>query len=132
MKANIREIRKFRRYSEEFKKELVSLFENGKFSVLQLEKLYGVSSRSIYRWVYQYSRFNKQGYRIVENKQSSSLKLKELEEQVKELERLLGRKQIQIDYLEKMIDIAKEDMGVDIKKNYSTPLSSGSGKTGNK
>ena len=132
MKANIREIRKFRRYSEEFKKELVSLFENGKFSVLQLEKLYGVSSRSIYRWVYQNSRFNKQGYRIVENKQSSSLKLKELEEQVKELERLLGRKQIQIDYLEKMIDIAKEDMGVDIKKNYSTPLSSGSGKTGNK
>lgn len=126
MRANLREIRKRRYYSEEFKKELVSLFESGKFSVLQLEKLYGVPGKSIYSWIYKYSTFNKQGYRIVEMKQSSNTKLKELEQKVKELERLVGQKQIKIDYLEKMIDIAKEELDIDIKKNFNTPQSGGS------
>lgn len=129
MKANLREIQKTRVYSEEFKKELVSLFESGKFSVMQLEKLYGVSETSIYRWIYKYSNFNKKGYRVVEKKQSSSQKLKELEERNKELEQIIGQKQIQIDYLEKMIEIAKDDLGIDIKKNSNTPQSGGSGKT---
>lgn len=125
MKANLKEIRKHRIYSEEFKKELVSLFESGKFSVFQLEKLYGVRNPTIYRWIYKYSTFNKQGYRVVEMKQSSSNKLKELEQKVKELERLVGQKQIKIDYLEKMIDIAKDELAIDIKKNFNTSPSGG-------
>ncbi len=129
MRVNLTEIRKLRRYSEEFKKELVGLFESGRFSVLQLEKLYGASDASIYRWIYKYSTFNEQGYRVVEMKQSSSNKLKELEQQVKELERLIGQKQIKIDYLEKMIDIAKEEFDIDIKKNSDTLQSGGSGIT---
>ena len=59
-------------------------------------------------------------------KQSTSKKLKELTEKVKELERVVGQKQIHIDFLEKMIDIAKEEYKIDIKKRYSTPRSSGS------
>ena len=43
MKANVRSIRKARKYSIEFKKRIVADFENGKFSVLQLEKLHGGS-----------------------------------------------------------------------------------------
>lgn len=129
MKTNLREIQKKRVYSEEFKKELVSLFESGKFSVMQLEKLYGVSETSIYRWIYKYSKFNKKGYRVVERKQSSGQKLKELEQKIKELERTVGQKQIQIDFLEKMIEIAKDDLGIDVKKNFNTPQSDGSGKT---
>lgn len=129
MKVNLKEIRKYRRYSEAFKKELVSLFESGKFSVCQLEKLYGVTNASIYRWIYKYSHFNKKGYRVVEKKQSSAQKLKELEEKIKQLERAVGQKQIYIDFLEKMIEIAKDDMGVDIKKNFNTPQLGGSGKT---
>jgi len=58
MKANLRKIKKHRHYSENFKKELVALFESGKFSVLQLEKLYGISNQSIYKWIYKFSIFN--------------------------------------------------------------------------
>jgi len=39
MKANIKKIRKSRRYSEDFKKEIVHSFESAEYSVLQLEKL---------------------------------------------------------------------------------------------
>jgi transposase-like protein len=132
MKANVRSIRKTRKYSIEFKKRIVADFENGKFSVLQLEKLHGVSEQSIYRWIYKFSTFSEKGFRIVEMKDSSNKKMKELEARVKKLERTVGRKQIMIDYLEKMMEIAKDELDIDIKKNFGTPQSTGSGKTSKK
>ena len=123
MKADIRKIRKMRKYSEEFKKDLVQKFEQGKFSVCQMERLYGVTNNTIYRWIYKYSTFNEKGYRIIEMKKSQTNKVKELEDRIKELERLLGRKQIEIDYLETMMEVAKEELDIDIKKNFGTPRS---------
>jgi transposase len=120
----IKKLRKRRIYSEEFKRELVGLFEQGTYSVPQLEKLYGVHCGNVYEWIYKYSTFNEKSVCVVEKKESHSQKLKELEQQVKELERLVGQKQIKIEYLEKMIDIAKQEYQIDIKKNFITqPLS---------
>jgi len=124
MKANIRSLRKSRRYSEEFKKSIVKDYESGKFSVLPLERLHGVGNPSIYSWIHKYSTFNEHGYRVVEMKASSINKVKELESKVKELEASLGRKQIMIDYLETMMEVAKDELDIDIKKNYGTAHSS--------
>lgn len=126
MKANVRAIAKRRRYSEEFKKSIVQDFESGRFSVLQLERLHGVSNVTIYKWIYKYSTFNQEGYRVVEKKSSSQSKVRDLEKKVKELEATLGRKQIQIDYLETMMEVAKDELNIDIKKNFATPHSKGS------
>jgi transposase len=126
MKANVRILRKQLRYSVEFKKEIVSLFESGKFSARQLEKLHGVNNSTIYKWIYKYSKHNERGFRIVEMKDSSTKKLKELESKINELEQVIGQKQIKIEYLEKMIDIAKEELNIDIKKNSNTSQSAGS------
>ncbi|SEB49755.1 Transposase [Tenacibaculum sp. MAR_2009_124] len=125
MKANLRRIQKQRTYSDEFKKQLVSEFESGKYSVLELDQLYGVSYQSIYNWIYKFSIFNKKGYRIVEHQLSGQKKVKELEAKIKNLEASLGRKQIMIDYLEAMMEVAKEELDIDIKKNYATPPSKG-------
>ncbi len=125
MRTNLRKIKKRRYYSKEFKQEIVNLFESGKFSVTQLEKLYGITNVSIYKWIYKFSTFNEKGIRIVEMKQSSVNKLKELEQKVRELERVVGQKQIKIDYLEKMIDITKDEFNIDIKKKSNTSQSSG-------
>ena len=129
MEANLQEIRKHRRYSEDFKQRIVASFEKGEFSIPQLEKLYGIGNTSIYRWVYKYSRFNEKGCRIVEMENSNQHKLKELAKKVKELEQMVGQKQIAIEYLEKMIELAKTDLNIDIKKNYSLPPSVGSNAT---
>ena len=59
----LRVIRKQRRYSEEFKRAIVSDFESGKYSVLQLAKLHGIGDQLIYNWLYKYSAFNEKGYR---------------------------------------------------------------------
>lgn len=129
MEANLKQIRKHRQYSEDFKKSIVASFEKGEFSIPQLEKLYGVRNATIYHWVYKYSKFNEKGCRIVEMENSNQNKLKELAKKVKELEQMVGQKQIAIEYLEKMIELAKTDLKIDIKKNYSLPPSAGSDQT---
>jgi hypothetical protein len=56
-------------------------------------------------------------------KESSEHKIKALEKKIKELERMVGMKQIKIDFLEKVIDLAKEEFKIDIKKNSDTSQS---------
>lgn len=119
MKKSVQQIRKFRVYSDDFKREIVSHYESGKFSVCQLERLYGISNPTIYNWIYKFSIFNEKGIRIVEKNQSYTQKLKDLEKKVKELEQKVGQKQIMIDFLEAIVDVAKEEMNIDLKKNFS-------------
>ena len=129
MKGNIKLIKKHRNYSEEFKRNLVRDFEKGKLSVPQLGRLHSITCTSIYQWIYKFSTFNEKGYRVIEMKQSSVSKLKDLEERIKELERTVGQKQIMIDYLDKTIEIADDELNIDIKKKFNTSQSIGSGKT---
>jgi len=48
-------------------------------------------------------------------------------DKVAELERIVGKKQIEIDFLNKLIEIASSELSVDIKKNFSTYRLNGSG-----
>lgn len=129
MQTNIKALQKHRLYSLEFKAQLVSDFESGKYSVQQLSKLHKIGRPTIYKWIYKFSTFNEHGSRIVEMSKSSTHKLEDLEKKIKDLERIVGQKQIKIDYLEKMVDIAKEELDIDLKKNFDTSQSAGSDKT---
>ena len=129
MKANLKKLRKRCIFADEFKQSLVKEFDNGQFSVNELGRLHGIADTVIYRWIYKFSTFNQKGYRIIEMKESSNKKLKDLEQKVKDLEQIVGKKQIMIDYLEKMMEIAKDELDIDIKKNFNTSQSAGSGKT---
>lgn len=121
-----RRILKRRKFTDDFKKQLVKDFEKGGYSVKELSSLHKISDTVIYRWIYKYSTVNQKGYRIIEMSDSSNQKVKAMEARIKELEHIVGKKQIEIDYLAKMIDIASEQLGVDIKKNSGTPQSNGS------
>jgi hypothetical protein len=57
--------------------------------------------------------------RVIVETESDTARLLELRKQVAELERMLGQKQIVIDFQEKMIGLAEEHYGVDIKKKFS-------------
>ena len=122
-------LRATRIFSEEFKKTCVKEYETGQFSVRELSKLYQIKPVIIYRWIHKYSAYNKRRIKVVEMADSSKQKLKDLQKRIDELERVVGQKQLNIDFLEKMIEIAKEQYGVDIKKNSGTPPSAGSEKT---
>lgn len=116
-------------FSEEFKKSCVRDYESGQFSVLELSKLYNIKGVVIYRWIYKYSSYNKRRIKVVEMADSSKQKVKELQKRIADLERVVGQKQLNIDFLEKMIELAKGQYGIDIKKNFDTLPSTGSEKT---
>jgi len=129
MKTKKVALRSKRIFSEELRKSIVKDYESGKMTVRELSRLYAVTDKSIYRWIARYSSFEKQQVRVVEMKDSSGNKFKELEQRIQELERLVGQKQIQLEYYQKMVDIAQEEFGIDLKKNSGTPRSGGSGPT---
>lgn len=113
-------------FSEAIKKKVVKDIEEGKVTVLAASRELGVSFQSVYRWLNQYSRHLQSSKRIVVEMQSEAYKTKELEKRIQELEAALGRKQLEVDFLNKMIELGKEELGVDLKKNFSTPPFNGS------
>ena len=121
--------RQNRYFSESLKKQIVDDLEKNITTVTEVYKHYSVSRTSIYRWIYKYSPYAKKGERQIVEKQSDTRKLEQLKERVRELERIVGQKQLQIDFKDKMIEIAEEEYKVDIKKKLSSRLSSGSGAT---
>ncbi|MCH2198962.1 MAG: transposase [Flavobacteriales bacterium] len=124
-------LNKKRTYSEEFKRKLFSDFESDIASVKQLERQFGIKNAVIYRWIYKYSNYNEKNVTVAEMKDSQTNRIKELEKQIAQLEQSVGQKQIKIDFLEKMIELAKDYYDIDIKKNCSTPPS-GDSKTTDK
>jgi len=121
----------FHRYfSEEFKKKKVRELERNISSVPDICKTYSVSRTSVYRWIYKYSAMAKKQVKQVVEAKSDTQKIRALEERIKELERIVGQKQLLIEFKDKMIEIAEADYGVDIKKKVGSKLSSGTILTG--
>jgi len=118
-------LRQRRVFSEAIKKQVVKDIEKGKCTVLEASRELLVSEQSIYRWIHRFSIYlEKNKVLIVENK-SEVYRSKELEKRIIELEAALGRKQMELDLLEKVIDIANETYKTDLKKNLSKNLSNG-------
>ncbi len=113
-------------FSEAIKKKAVEDIEGGKVTVLAVSREYGTSYQTVYRWLNKYSRHLRSSKRIVVEMESEGYKTKALEKRIQELEAAIGRKQLEIDFLNKMIEKGKEELGVDLKKKFSTPPFNGS------
>jgi transposase-like protein len=122
--------RQNRYFSEDFKRSKVKDIERNLVTVSELSREYQVARTSIYRWIYKYSVNRKRLERQIVERMSDTRKIKALQDRIKELERIVGRKQIQIDFKDKMIEIAEEKYDIEIKKKKGSQPSSGSGKTG--
>lgn len=125
------EQRRVRHFSEEFKRKKVRELEMGQSKIAEIVREYEVTRNSVYNWMDKFGTMNKKKpIRLVVETESDTKRIIELKEQVANLERKLGQKQILIDFKDKMIELAEERYGVDIKKNFSTQPSATSGKTG--
>ena len=117
-------------FSEEFKKKKTRELERNITSIPDICKTYSVSRSSVYNWTHKYSVMaNKQVKQVVEVK-SDTQKIRALEERIKELERIIGQKQLLLEFKDKMIEIAEATYNVDIKKKVGSKLSSGTTLTG--
>lgn len=119
-------LRQRRTFSEVVKKQIVSEIEKGKLSVLEASRDLDAHQQTIYNWIYRYSRYlTKNKIMVIEDKSEAS-RTKELEKRLKDAEAALGRKQMEIDFLNKIIEFANEEFKTDIKKKLSSEPSPGS------
>ena len=117
-----------RNFSEGFKKDKVRELESGVTHVNDLCRQYEVSTTSVYRWLKSYGTKGERKEKMIVESLSDTQELLRLKKEVAELERMIGQKQILIDFKDKMIELAEETYGVDIKKKFSTKPSGTSGK----
>jgi transposase-like protein len=123
--------RRIRRFSESFKTAKVREIEQGKTKISDICKQYEVSNTNVYRWISKYGKMKTKKIRTIVESESDTQQLLALKKKVAELERIIGQKQILLDFKDKMIDIAEEMYGVDIKKKLTTPQLNTTGKTEN-
>jgi transposase len=119
-------IKERRIFSEAIRQETVKNIESGRCTVKQAADELLVSSTAIYKWVYRYSRYQTKKTNMVIEDSAEAFRSKELEKKVKELEAIVGRKQMEIDVLNKIIDLANQEFKTDLKKNSSPNAFSGS------
>lgn len=118
-----REKRQRRVFSEKLKKQVVKDIEDGKASIASVCREFSVSDVSVYNWLHKYSHYLQRGVKLVVEHQSEGYRSKELERELKEVQAALGKKQLQVEFLEMLLDLASKELGTDIKKNYSSRLS---------
>jgi len=121
------EIKQRRIFSEVLKKQVVKDLVSKRTSVKELMLEHQVSAQTVYRWLYQYSTAHQSKCTLVVQMKSEATKTLELQNRLAELERIVGQKQLEIDFLNKLLEIGSKELDIDIKKNFSFKLSNGSG-----
>ena len=102
------------------KRKLVEEIEFTRLKVRDVVNLYKVSSTNVYKWLQKYSSINRAGVTMVVESESKESKIDKLYERIAELERAVGKKQLEIEFLDKVIEICSVELGYDVKK--SIPL----------
>lgn len=128
---------KTQHYSDEFKWKVVKEVLSGKYNKEEARRIYGISSNcAILYWMREYSGFS--DYRKPDlplQDVKTILPMKELSEQekrIKELESELKREKYRADLWQKIVEIAEEEEGIQIRKKYGAKQSGKSKKKTNK
>jgi transposase len=112
--------RRRRHFSDDFKKSKVQELELKRTTISELQRQYEVSSTTIYRWIANFGTMKNKPERIIIETDSDTKELLVLKKKISELERIVGQKQVLIDFYDKLIDIAEDEYKVDIKQKFGT------------
>ncbi len=92
-----------RTLSEALKRKLIDELDKKVITIGQIIALYGVSRTAVYKWRYLYSVHYQKQTKVVIQMESEASKVLFLNQRVAELERVIGQKQLEIDYLNKIL-----------------------------
>ena len=113
--------RKSRRYSEAFKRKVVSDVNEGLYSAWRAMQIYKIGGRTtVYKWLAKYDSrnvFTVRGGKMKDSENTSSVDLKS---RIRYLEQIVSDLTIEKKILETTIEIANETYGLDLKKNIGT------------
>ena len=112
-------------YSEELKHRIVKQIESGELSIAEARRMVGAPKGVIQYWLSEYGRFKPQR-NIVE------VIMKDDKERLQELEKALADAHLKIKIYEELVELAKKEYKIDLKKSFGTEVSESSKPKGKK
>ena len=109
------EERRRRRFSEEFRKEIVFKIESGAISVKEVSVLYFVKAENVRNWIRKYGK-EPLPVQILIKKPAEMNRVLGLEKENKKLKTTIGKQKIRILHLEELAKLAKERLGERFEK----------------
>lgn len=105
------------KYNPSFMRMIVREYENGDLSLPQLGQKYDIDYRRIHEWK---KRINAEfsGIELPTVTEKEQKELEALKQELSALQKKLEYEQMRNFALETMADLAKEQMGIDIRKNF--------------
>jgi transposase-like protein len=119
LRVSIKTIRKQKKYTEAFKRQVVREFEKGLVTKDQLSRKYGIAGKSaVLKWCRKYGKFDypKHGHL------SSSMKDPQ-KQRIRELEQKLKAAELKLKVYDKLIEITNRELDADVVKKIEAKLS---------
>ncbi len=105
------------RYSMAFKQKVVSEIEEGKFSISEAQRIYAINGNTtIQKWMRKLGKDHLLCKVVRIEMKDEKDRIKELEREKRELESALAQSHLKILALESLVEVAKEDYNIDLKK----------------
>ena len=108
------------RYSSAFKQKVITEIESGIYTILEAQRVYGVSDMSIYKWLRQYGKDHLINKTVRVEMRGEADRIKELEKEKQKLESALAQAHLRIMVLESTMECAEEKYNIDFKKKSGT------------
>lgn len=109
------------RYSLSFKQKVISEIESGKLTAGEARKLYGIrGGQTIQKWMKKFGKLHLLNKIVRVELKDEVSRLKQLEKEKKDLESALAQAHLKLIVLETVIDVAEDELGIDLKKNIKS------------
>lgn len=113
--------RTIKRYSMSFKQKVIREIESGKITKSEARRMYNIGSdTSIQQWIKKLGKLHLLNKIVRIELKDEVSRLKQLEKEKKELESALAQAHLKLIVYESIIEIAEEELGVEIKKNFKS------------
>ncbi len=111
--------RTIKRYSIAFQQKVVCEIESGELRIGDARRLYDITgSETIQKWIRKFGKNHLLNKVVRIEMKDEKDRIKELEKKVRQLESALANEHIKNVVLESLVEIAKDDFGIDLKKKY--------------
>ncbi len=105
-------------YDTTLKRRVAQDYINGDRSVWQLSEIYNIPAQTISRWALKFSDELREQISEAPMTEEEQKQVNALQKQLEELKKKLEYEQMRNFALETMADLAKTELGIDIRKNF--------------
>lgn len=109
---------RIQKHDSAFRRMVASHYQNGNETMVEVGLHFGVTRSQVLRWNREFSSELSEGENLTVMTEQEQKELAALKKQNKLLQEKLDYEQMRTFALETMIDLAKEKLGVDVRKNF--------------